>query len=514
MVRRLLATGALVLLGLGTFVCDEAGNTASSGGDGDSDGDSDGDGDSDTDGDSDSDSDSDSGSDTNTDPSKADSDGDGLSDQYENKIGTDPNKPDTDGDGVSDLAEVVAGTDPLDPNSNPQKEGNFYFTVPYKEPPEPLDDSLVFSTNIQMADLFILIDNTASMTMAINKLKAGLRTVIIPQVADIIPDVWFGLGHFEDYPNEVYGSTSAGDKVFTLVQRTTNDAVAAENAVKTLKVHDGADPSEAQVPALWATATGLGLGLYLPDATGCAADEIGYPCFRPGAVPIIMIITDSPFHNGPGNYDPYSGLTPTPPTYAEALTALNGIHAKVMAIKSTMPFGISPPLTKTHLNRIATDTGTVDASNKPLVYDVNANGVGLDSDVVDAVATLASQTPMAISAVARDDTTDGVDATVFIDHISPSTAGGTEDPEKPGVICVGGLEVEDDNGDSVPDMFPTVKAGTPVCFDIFVKKNETVQSSAKPEVYMAYVDVIGDNHTVLDTREVYFLVPPSSPVVE
>jgi hypothetical protein len=510
MARRLLATAALLLLASGTLVCEDAGDTTSSGGDADADGDSDGDSDADSDGDSDADGDSDG--DTDYDPSKTDSDGDGLSDQHEIDNGTDPNKPDTDGDGVSDLAEEVAGTDPLDKDSNPQKEGNFYFTVPYLEDPDPLDDSLVFSTNIQMADLFMLVDTTASMSSAIAKLKAGLRTVIIPQVALIIPDAWFGIGRFDDYPNDVYGSTTAGDKVYALVQRTTNDEVVAENAVKTLGVHDGLDSSEAQVPALWATATGKGFGSYLQDASGCAANEIGYPCFRPGAVPIIMIITDAPFHNGPSNYDPYTGLTPVPPTYLEALDALNGIHAKVMGIKVGMPLGMPSPLTKTHLNKIATDTGTVDAANKPLVYDVAATGAGLDADVVDAVATLANQTPMAISAVARDDTSDTVDATVFIDHISPSTAGGVEDPEHPGVICVGGLDVQDDNSDGLPDLFPSVKAGTPVCFDIFVKKNETVQPTSKPALYKAFVDVMGDNNTVLDTREIFFLVPPSVPV--
>jgi hypothetical protein len=455
--------------------------------------------------------DSDSDGDTDYDPQTADSDGDGLSDQYEDGIGTDPHDKDTDGDGVSDLAEVVAGTDPLDPDSNPRKEGNFYFTVPYMGAPEPLRDALVFSTNIKKADLFILIDTTGSMGFAIAKLKAGLSTVIIPQVAAIIPDTWFGIGRFDDYPNGTYGNPP--DKVFALVQRTTDDEVVAENAVKTLSVHDGGDASEAHVPALWATATGQGLGSYLAAQTGCGAGEIGYPCFRKGAVPIIMVITDTTFHNGPSNYAPYSGLTPVPPAYAGALAALKGIHAKVMGIKVAQPLNMPSPMTKTHLSKIATDTGTVDASSNPLVYEVNANGAGLDTDVVDAVATLAQQVPMDISAVARDDTSDAVDATVFVDHIAPSAAGGVEDPENPGVICVGGLDVQDEDSDGVPDMFPALTPGTSVCFDIFVKMNKTVKPTQKPEVYKAFIDVMGDSNTVLDTREIFFLVPPSSPVV-
>jgi len=477
---------------------DDSGSSGGNGSDADADADNDSDGDTDI---------SDDGSTSNP---EADSDGDGLSDKWEEQNGTDPNNPDTDGDGVSDLAEVVAGTDPKDPGSNPQKQGNFYFLVPYQAEPSPLKDALVFSTDIQMADLFILEDTTGSMSMAISQLKRDLRKVIIPQAATIIPDIWFGVGRFDDYPTGGYGGT--GDMVFELMTRTTDDPAKAQAAVNLLHVNDGQDTPESQVAAMWATATGKGLGTYLADATGCASDEIGYPCFRKGAVPILMLISDAPFHNGPSSYSPYTGITPVPPVYAEAVQALNDIHARVIGIKVAPPMNIGGAIVTTHMNKIATDTGTVDGSGKPLVFDVTFAGAGLGSDIVNAIATLAKQVPMAISAKARDDTSDAVDATVFIDHIEPNTTGGKPDPQDPTKICVDGLSTSDSDGDGVADQFPAVAPGTPVCFDIIVRKNVTVPATSKPEVYKAFVDVMGDQSTVLDTREVFFLVPPSTPI--
>jgi hypothetical protein len=44
--------------------------------------------------------------------------------------------------------------------------------------------------------------------------------------------------------------------------------------------------------------------------------------------------------------------------------------------------------------------------------------------------------------------------------------------------------------------------------------NETVPETGVPQLFKAYVDVVGDSVTVLDTREVFFLVPPSEPIIE
>jgi hypothetical protein len=74
---------------------------------------------------------------------------------------------------------------------------------------------------------------------------------------------------------------------------------------------------------------------------------------------------------------------------------------------------------------------------------------------------------------------------------------------------VGGLETEDDDDDGYPERFVDVLPGTSVCFDIIPAMNETVPHQPEPMIYEAFIDVVGDGFTVLDTRTVYFLVPPS-----
>ncbi len=493
-------TVALVVCVFGlSFGCEPSG---SSYGTGDADSDADSDSDSDGDGDSDGDSDGDGG------PGGLDSDGDGLSNDFEeNTTGTDPNNADTDGDGVSDFVEWVAGTDPLDPNSNPAAEGNFYFLVPFNQAPDPTQDSLVFATDIQMADVFLLTDTTGSMYGEIANLKSSLSGTIIPQIQAIIPDTWFGVGYFDDYPVGGYGY--APDVPFGLLQTMTADVGLAQTAVEAMPENNGSDYPESQVPALYATATGEGFDTYLPAQTACPAGYVGYPCFRPGAIPIIILITDSAFHNGPGATNLYgTDVTPTPPYYLEAVAALNDIHAKVLPI-NTSGGGVDD--SDTDCTSIATDTGAVTSSG-PLVITADTDGSGLGDNVVTAVETLAVGVPMDMAAVGRDDTTDDVDATVFIDKIVPNILGGEEDPMHPGVICFGGLDTGDADSDGTADMFVDVLPSTPVCFDIFPAENTTVPPQGVPKLYMAYIDVVGDGVTVLDTRTVYFLVPPEVPI--
>lgn len=476
-----------------------------------------------------------------------DSDADGLSDKLEKENGTQRLNPDSDSDGVSDLIEVGYGSDPNDPDDNPRVHGDFVFVVPYNNPenppapplePEPSQDTLVFSTDIQQADVFFAIDTTGSMGGEIENLRDSLSSLIIPQIRDTIPDVWFGVGGFDDYPVEGYGTT--GDRVFYLEQRMTSDAGVAQSAVENLTTHDGRDIPESQVSVLKVIADGSGLNGYLDPQTECNPDEIGYPCFRTGSVPIIILITDAPFHNGPDGDYPYEPalLGFTPPAYSDSIDALNSIHAKVIGVNS------GTTSAAVHLHRAAVDTGTVDISGNALVFQISSTGAGLGTNVVRAVQQLASLVPIDISTSTADDPDDfrcidsdnqpvsccrdsegnlipcsgdstvSVDAiAAFIDRIVPNLIGGVEDPEHPGVICRGGLSVDDP---SDPHYFVDILPGEAVCFDIYPKRNTTVPAVEEPQLFRAFINVIGDMVTTLDTRDVYFLVPPviEEPILE
>lgn len=441
-----------------------------------------------------------------------DSDNDGLSDADELLVGTNPLLADTDGDGVTDLVEVGAcpagdptcASDATDPTSSPRTRGDFVFFEPYMEAPDPLRDTLSFATDLRIADVYFLMDTTGSMGGAIASLKAGLSTPgtgLIDRVRAVIPDVWFGVGGFDDYQQAPYGYASSGDKAYYHLQDLTGDIPTAQAAVNLLATHYGGDGPEASFPALYAVASGNGLagpsGWPSSRASGaggfaaCAADRsVGWPCFRNSAVPIVVTITDITSHNGPAGEDPYSFGGPT---YAEVVGAATG--SRIRAIGIAVSGG-----GRSHLESMATATGAVDAAGTPLVSNWTI-GTAIGDSVVSQIQTLANQTPIDISVVFQDDASDAVDTfAAFVDHIEANTAG------VPGRCDA--VPAVDTDGDGYPDTFRGVRPGTPVCFDIIVKQNDTVMPTTSPQVFRANLNVLGDGFTPLDTREIFFLVPP------
>jgi hypothetical protein len=431
-----------------------------------------------------------------------DSDGDGLSDAAEVASGTSPTHADTDGDGVSDLVEVASHTDPMNPADSPRTHGNFVFVEPYMMPPDPLRDTLDFATNIRSADVYFLIDTTGSMGSSISSVQSSLSTSgsgIIDQIRSMIPDTNFGVADFKD----------AGDPyVFRHVRDISADATATQAGVNSLSASGGGDTPEGDVPSLWMTATGIGTA-GAPSRSGCPAGTFGYPCFRMGSVPIVVLITDAPFHNGSAALAgrapptdgcsngscPYGGYT----DYAMMLPELVANHIRVIGVAVTT-YGDWPVADETELAR---DTGAVDLAGTPLVSQTPGGAVS--SAVIDAVRTLANGTRFDISIRYQDDPADSVDTfAAFVARVEANTAG---DPARG---CAARSAI-DTNGDSVLDTFPDVVSGQRVCFDIIVKQNDTVMPTTMPQIFQASLHVIGDGFTELDQRAIYFLVPPTVP---
>ena len=435
-----------------------------------------------------------------------DSDGDGILDGDEVLGGTDPTDADSDDDGVSDLVETVSGTDPLDADDNPRRRGDFVFVVPFEEPPEPARDTLVFGTDIQMADVYFVLDRSVSMRRELENLQDSLRTIIVPAVDALIPNVFFGVGFFDQCPQRG-GCTSSGRAVWIEnVQSLAEDPALSQAALDSVDgyCHGAHEP---YIGTLWLLANGD------PSVFGWPADRvapracpddsyIGYPCFRPGAVPIIVMFGDEDFYTQ--SYR--SGCQPDEgggPSFEQAVEELDRIGARVI--------GIDSGSTLEGLIDACEATGSVDATGQPLAFDVPGDGTGLGDQVVDAVELLAGQVPMDIRAVAVDvdeGPGDDLDATIFIERLEPNVAGGVADPRDPTRVCVGGLTVSDDDGDGHPDSFTDVLPGTVVCFDIVARENTTVEAAPEPQMFRAEVNVLGTADTILDRREVYFLVPP------
>jgi hypothetical protein len=158
---------------------------------------------------------------------------------------------------------------------------------------------------------------------------------------------------------------------------------------------------------------------------------------------------------------------------------------------------------------------------QPLLTQIMSDGSQLGERVVLNVKRLANQVPIEVGTEPRDVNEgpgDLVDATIFIDRIVPNVVGGLEDPMTPGTFCIGGLSTGDTTlpPDGVADIFTSVLPGQAVCFDIYPILNDVVAHTTEPQIYLAEIDVIGDGITVLDTRDVYFLIPPfiENPILE
>ncbi len=463
-----------------------------------------------------------------------DSDGDGLSDAEERRIGSDPREVDSDGDGVTDLGEYAAGTDPGDPSDTIPEE-DFFVVLPYEGDPEVRP--LRFGTDIEVADVFFLVDMTGSMRGERENLVRGLVDTIVPGIRAEVDDAWFGVGGFDDYPVGGYGGGS--DLPFYLLlqmsppeedlgawslpasasmcpsdplRRDIGEIAGMPNgrpdildAVEGLPCHGGSDGPESYVPALWATATGMGLSWpsgSIPDQRCTPRLDMpgvgrGYPCFRQGALPIVLLFGDNSFHNGPGGEDPYSMFSA--PTYAAAVTALRDIGARVIGVWSGSGFfGVDG---REHFVAIARDTGAVRADGTPLVFDIDSDGSGLSSAIVDAVSSLVSDVPQDVSTRLENvpGNPDTFDATRFIQSVVPVegfTADGTP----------GGYERKDTT------TFYQVIPGTRVEFRVTFQ-NLVREPRETAEVFRARIVVVGNGVADLDARNVYIIVPPEGGIV-
>ncbi len=407
---------------------------------------------------------------------------------------------DSDGDGVADAVETAAGTDPSDGAESPRTRGDFFFVVPYQAAPEPSRDTLVFGTAIQRADVHFMIDTSISMQRYIDTVRASLTGTIIPGITAAIPDVWLGVGQFDVCPNAGYSPGTC--RGVAMDATSTGDAGSVTDALGTLTA-DCQPVHEPYAQAAWLWATGDTSRFPGMSARSCPPGTVGLGCVRGDALPILVVIGDEPFAE---SYRSRWGSCDAGacedclafPDESAIISAFAAMHGRLVVLGPTGSSSEWAPIVRA--------TGAVDASGAPLIFP-DAGETSIDGAVVDAIARLASSTPLSVTARAVDLDDDGVDATVFIDRIEPNVAGGVADRRDPSRVCVGGLATFDSDGDGARDGFDSLAPGTEVCFDIVPRRNDTVPPREEPRIFRARVEVVGDGVTVLDSRTVYFLVP-------
>ncbi len=455
-----------------------------------------------------------------------DADGDGLSDEEERtRYFTDPLNADSDGDGYTDLAEAATGRDPNDSTSRIPDDA-YYVVLPYEG--AAVERDLVFGTTVRKADVFFMMDRTGSMTGEVDELKSSLST-IVPQMAESIPDLGVGFGGFAGFGGPAAGTQcetlpivgevctegegDPDDTPFHLYSVITTDRAQMVRDIAPLAADQGGATWASSNEALFQAATGAGVAPWVPpQSCTTVPDErgsrYGYPCFRPGALPIMVVMTDTSSKNGPltagvdgGTYDPSDFTMGRPRTYTQALTALQGIGARVIGVLSGTE--VSNPSPQQQFQTWARETGTVDASGAPILFNINGDGTGLDSSIVEAIRTLAEETPQDISAAIRDgeDRPDGigpVDAGLFVKAITPVSlfdGSGTLSCPQAG-LCD-------------EQRFYGVTPGSTVTFRLrFLNDFQEPRSFA--QVFLATVVVLGNGVAELDQHEVIIVVPSGS----
>jgi hypothetical protein len=455
-----------------------------------------------------------------------DADNDGLSDAEELAAGTDPTNIDSDGDGVTDLGEVRGtGTNPLDPGST-IPEGDFFVVLPYLGAHEmrPLE----FGTDISVADVYFLIDTTGSMGGPITNVQSSLTT-IASELSSRIRSVQMGVGEHKDFPfcagggdpfggggGDCYGD--GGDQAYVHHTDITDNVSAVQSGLAMLSPSGGSDGPESQVEAMFQTTSGAGGTWGFGDASWSLPerrcpeypdeprDRIGYPCFRPGALPIVVLVSDVVWHNGPGSVPlcsdgtfatdgrcAYAGITPSPHSFNQAATDMNRIGARFIGV-AVNGGG------REEMEEMARRTGSVDGGGMPLVYD--ASGGTVSSAIIDGIGTLIGGTPQDVNTRTEDvpGNPGGVDATRFIKMIVPQTGCNASTG-----ACgpMPGITYESQDTTTFYEVIP----GTRVTFDVDFY-NDFVPPPPTAQIYRALIIVVGNGVAELDSRQVYIVVPP------
>lgn len=420
-----------------------------------------------------------------------DSDGDGLSDKLEHQEGTDPTLKDTDDDGIDDNTEYVLGYDPLDKESTIPSDF-FYLILPYNDPAEIR--SLEFSTDIRTADVLIIVDLSNSMSGEHANLKTDINGIIIDQVSSALDDAAFGLAKFGPIDMTKSDPLEKAANVYLPVQPMSVDPLLVQGAVTDIAVTPGTYEYIPEV--LYQAASGAGTFQRIcHPVNSCGAAQGGYEilvdiapascpmghfgglCFRSGALPIFILMTDEAFTTDFGNWlsvDKFGNpiADNVPRSMAQVIAAMNAVNAKFIGLDSSVGQVAMP-----YYEQISTGTGSVDAASHSFNQAISPDGTGMSQDVVDAVIELTANIAIDVSTLRKHvaNTFGVADTTQFITGISPTE-------------------------------FPDVNPGEKVTFEVTFRNTFHDNTSTETRLFIAKIQVWGSG-TLLDTRDCYILVP-------
>lgn len=368
-----------------------------------------------------------------------------------------------------------------------------------------LEVPMVASSNFALLDVHFSIDTTGSFREEIEALKRDLTSSIVPSLRSRISDVALGVSRFEDLPVDPFGDP--GDVPFRLVSPITTSLAEVDNAVASLDMPlgSGGDTPEAGAEALYQIATGEGLSPYVAAwsrASGPGGGNRAGVGFRDGALAVVVHVTDAPTH--------------APSDYA---AVVSGAHSTQNAIAALRAEGIyvigiaSGEAARGYLEDVARGTGAIEAPVSgacatgiagslhpaigdacPLVFDIDSDGTGLSTSLVDAIVRLLDNVRVheAFGVV-------GDDPFHFVQSVVANSA------MAPVGLPIPGTADLHPAGDSVNDTFTEVAPGTTLNFGVMLRNN-VIESTDYDQVFRVHVSIRGDG-LILSERVVRITVP-------
>lgn len=470
-----------------------------------------------------------------------DSDNDGLTDAEERVAMTNPCVADTDGDGALDLVEVVARSNPRDPMSRPP-ENSLYVTLPYAPPMSgatPETREFTFQTRIREADVMFVVDNSASMEPTIEALRSSFSTTIVPGINAQIPNVRVGVASFDSMPDDALGGAGGragmpGDYTLWMRQRLAADPAQTQRAFNEMRTITqdtmgrfvGGDAPECQTEALYQILSGEGSFRFedseaalrsvrdardpmgngwvprMVPSRDCAGVDgaFGWGCFQPGRVPILVLVSDSDWYDGP---------LANPATPERSPQSVNGHRwgahlAPEMQRRGALFLGVDVSsagrsgFTYTNSAYVARFTRTFNAARSELVFATQPlGGIGAAAGIItQAIATLANETRQDIRTERVGDPAEmrlptGRSTADFVRAVVPVR--GT--PEAP-------MGYERRDATAFYDVLPSTQVVFRVEF-----LNDFLEGGDVARVFSATIVVRGRAGSEVDRRPVYIVVP-------
>ncbi len=421
-----------------------------------------------------------------------DADGDGIPDAEEASHGTERLDPDSDDDGFTDGAEVAAGTLPNDETS--VIEG-IYVTV---EERTNVEENFEFTLSVSQGDIGFLLDTTCSMSSTLSSM-ASQFSQIVSEVEAQVPDAQYAVATFDDYNYGSYGTS--GDKIYDLVQPLTTSTSSVQSALSSLSVHNGVDGPEGAMEALYQALSGAGYDMSCNHSYDASKDvrpfiasgadpfnggggqnyNSGVPGigtgggmgFRPYALPVIVYVTDNYMRDPENGYGSPGGC-PGDAGQSDVVSAAGSLNATLIGIS------VSGSTPVAQMNTLANQTGSLadtdgdGAADDKLVFQWSGNASALRTTIVSAITDLVDSVQFSKITLQVDGDTHG-----FVKSI---------DPEEYTLSSSANGQVID--------------------FDLTFRG--AVAAADTDQTYKLTLNVLGDGTVLLDTLDIYVLVPGRS----